>query len=160
MVVCVSLPIFTATHFKKIPRWTPLAASLRPIEAANINFRQTIKLKWNQMIPNWRISLLMLFSLKKTTWICFFLVQKVVHLRPVTSLCEQLCVFMLFLCLQLSLCLNPPMPCEFGHSHQLGSALPVPSTPISEHRSLCCDQRSPPRIIYQLLWCSLPDVIL
>lgn len=90
----------------------------------------------------------------------FVLVQKVFHQRPVTSLCEQLCVFMLFLRLQLSLCLNPPMPCESGHSHQLGSALPVPSTLISEHRSLRCDQRSPPRIIYQLLWCSLPDVIL
>lgn len=54
----------------------------------------------------------------------------------------------------------PSMPCESGHSHQLGSALLVPSALISEHRSLRCDQRSPPRIIYQLLWCSLPDVIL
>lgn len=79
--------------------------------------------------------------------------------KPIT-LCVCLCFFILFLCLHFTHCLNSPMPSEFGRSYQLASTMFVPSNLISEHRSLHCDQWSPPRIIYQLLWCSLPDIIL
>ena len=68
------------------------------------------------------------------------------------------CVFLLWLRLQFTHCLNSQVPIEFGHF--LSVELSVPLTLIPQHRRLHCDQRRPLKIIYQLLWSSLPAVIL
>lgn len=85
----------------------------------------------------------------------YFMVQ---HISPTPVSLSGF--FMLFLHLQFSHCLNSLIPCESGRLHRLGSALFAPSTLISEHRSPHCDQLNPLRIIYQPLWCALPDIIL
>lgn len=87
----------------------------------------------------------------------FFSWYNVFHQRLFLSLSV---FFMLFLHLQFSHCLNSLIPCESGRLHRLGSALFAPSTLISEHRSPHCDRLNPLRIIYQPLWCALPDIIL
>lgn len=43
--------------------------------------------------------------------------------------------------------------------HWMGSALFVPSTHISEHRHLHCDQLNPLRMIYQPSWYFLQDIM-
>lgn len=59
------------------------------------------------------------FSTPHPTKACYFL-------------CVCFCVFMLFVGLQFSRCLNSLMAREFGHSYQSGNTLSVPSVLISE----------------------------
>lgn len=83
------------------------------------------------------------------------------NLRPkhaTLSLCARLCVFMFSLRLQFSHCLNSLVPSWVWTLMSMG--LSVPSTLISPHWRLHCDQQSPPTIICQLLRSSLPDIIL